>query len=142
MAQGFTLELKGLQQTLNKLQKVDNQISKEVDAELLASALNIESKASKMAPVDTGRLRNSITYRDAGKLRYEIVAQTRYAPYVEFGTGKLVQIPAGLETYAAQFKGKGIRQINRSARPFMFPALFSERKPLLENIKKVLTRKR
>lgn len=60
----------------------------------------------------------------------------KYAPYVEFGTGSMVDVPQGLEDYAMQFKGKGIRQVNLPARPFLFPAAEKNRKKFIDNIKK------
>ena len=67
-----------------------------------------------------------------------IVAAKKYAAFVEFGTGALVNVPAGLEDYAIQFKGKGIKQVNLPARPFLFNSFFEEKKSLIDNIKKVL----
>jgi hypothetical protein len=54
-----------------------------------------------------------------------VVAAANYAPYVEFGTGGSVDLTdmteLGIpESYAAQFKGKGIRDVNLPARPFFF----------------------
>ena len=48
-------------------------------------------------------------------------------PYVEFGTGGSVDLTDMLElgipaSYAAQFKGKGIKNVNLPARPFFFNA--------------------
>ena len=57
------------------------------------------------APADQGALRGSITYYPAGPMKYEIVAQKFYAPFMEFGTkGKYTPIP-GTEAIAAEFKG-------------------------------------
>ena len=57
------------------------------------------------APADQGALRGSITYYPAGPMKYEIVAQKFYAPFMEFGTkGKYQPIP-GTEAIAAEFKG-------------------------------------
>ena len=59
---------------------------------------------------------------------------------MEFGTGALVNVPAGLEDYAIQFKGKGIKQVNLPARPFLFNSFFEEKQSLLDNIKKVIAK--
>ena len=57
------------------------------------------------APADQGALRGAITYYPAGPMKYEIVAQKFYAPFMEFGTkGKYQPIP-GTEAIAAEFKG-------------------------------------
>jgi uncharacterized protein (UPF0261 family) len=45
------------------------------------------------------------------KDKFEAVVGTglEYAPYIEFGTGDLVEIPEGAEAVAAQYRGKGLR---------------------------------
>ena len=63
-----------------------------------------------------------------------------YAPYIEFGTGGLVDVPAGLEDYAIQFKGAGIKQVNLTPRPYLFPAFKKATVEMLDNIKKKLNR--
>jgi HK97 gp10 family phage protein len=63
--------------------------SPEVRAVFLMLALRVEREARRRAPVDTGRLRNSITHRVYGT-EYAIVAEigtdVEYAIYQEFGT--------------------------------------------------------
>ncbi len=59
-----------------------------------------------------------------------------YAPYVEFGTGALVDVPEGLESYAIQFKGAGIKQVNLPARPALYPTARVEFVKLVEKLKK------
>lgn len=60
----------------------------------------------------------------------------KYSPYVEFGTGGLVDVPQGLEDYATQFKGEGLKQVNLPARPYLFNSAFEETKELTERLKK------
>jgi len=72
---------------LNKLKALENDFANEVDDELAAAALEIATKAKENAPVDTGRLRASISSNKLSLLRYEVRAATNYAAYVEFGTG-------------------------------------------------------
>ena len=47
--------------------------------------LTAEGFAKKLAPVDTGRLRNSITHETDDNAAY-IGTNVEYAPHVEFGT--------------------------------------------------------
>jgi HK97 gp10 family phage protein len=49
--------------------------------------LAAEGYAKKLAPVDTGRLRNSISHEVDGQEVY-IGSNVEYAPYVELGTSK------------------------------------------------------
>lgn len=48
--------------------------------------------AKGICPVDTGTLKNSITYESFGNSA-EIFANTDYAAYVEFGTSKMAPKP-------------------------------------------------
>ena len=77
--------------------------------------------AMDKAPVDEGRLRSSIKPKySADKLSSEVSVNVIYGPYMEFGTGEAVEIPDGLEDYALQFKGKGIRKVNIEPKPYFF----------------------
>ena len=61
-----------------------------------------------------------------------------YSAYHEFGTGRLVSIPDGWEEMAAQFKGKGIREVNIMPRPFMRPAFIEGSKNYKKDLDKAL----
>lgn len=52
---------------------------------LEAIGMKAEGHAKDLTPVDTGRLRNSITHAVKGDAAY-IGTSVYYAPYVEFGT--------------------------------------------------------
>ena len=54
-------------------------------------ALRIVRQAKQLAPVDTGRLRSSITadlIRSDGRPKAVVGTNVEYAPFVEFGTSK------------------------------------------------------
>lgn len=59
----------------------------------------VSNQAKMFAPVDTGRLRQSIEHKMIGPLEGEVFTPTEYAPFIEYGTR------------------------NMSAQPFMRPAL-------------------
>jgi HK97 gp10 family phage protein len=105
----FTFDIGNLSDVLKKLDTLDAKIQQEVKDEISASALNIQTGAKRLAPVNFGQLRNSI-YLKEQKIEKGIVftvgASASYAPYVEFGTGGKVSIPAGFEDLASGFKGK------------------------------------
>ena len=108
----------------NKLDKMRAFESKTLSNELGKTGLEIVRLAKRAAPVDKGALKQSISTHRSGK-SVNIVAAANYAPYVEFGTGGSVDLTdmtqLGIpESYAAQFKGKGIREVNLPARPFFF----------------------
>ena len=97
---------------------------------------NIETEAVTMAPVDLGVLRASINGEVDG-LNGIIGTPVKYAPYMEFGTGGLVDVPEGLEDYAMKFKGAGIKQVNLFPRPFLIPAFKKHTTKMLEELNKL-----
>lgn len=108
----------------NKLDKMRAFESKTVSAELGKTGMEIVRLAKREVKAPTGTLRNSISTQRSGK-SVNVVAAAHYAPYVEFGTGGSVDLTDMLElgippSYAAQFKGKGIKEVNLPARPFFF----------------------
>jgi phage gpG-like protein len=66
--------------------------SQALNAYLTTLALRIEREARKRAPVDTGRLRNSITHRvypeGSRRLVAEVGTNVEYAAAQEFGTSR------------------------------------------------------
>lgn len=108
----------------NKLDKMRAFESKTVSNELGKTGLEIVRLAKRAAPVDKGALKQSISTQKSGK-SVNVVAAANYAPYVEFGTGGSVDLTDMTQlgippSYAAQFKGKGIKDVNLPARPFFF----------------------
>jgi HK97 gp10 family phage protein len=58
--------------------------------------IRVESAAIRGCPVDTGRLRASITHEiasDVEGLVGRVGTDVEYAPYVEFGTGRMAAQP-------------------------------------------------
>ena len=114
-------DLSKLKKKLDNLRAFESQ---KLSNELGKTALDISRIAKQTAPVDSGSLKQSIKAERKGKT-VEIIAGAHYAPYVEFGTGGSVDLNDMLQlgipaSYAAQFKGKGIRDVNLPARPFFF----------------------
>ena len=110
-----------LQTKLKKLKAFDRRI---LATEIAKTGAEISRLAKRSAPKDTGALQQSISFGARGK-QLQVVADKIYAPYVEFGTGGKVKLDDMLElgipsSYAMQFKGKGIREVNLPARPFFF----------------------
>lgn len=132
-------DLKALNKKLDALKKLSQQ---EFSNEIAATAAFSSTRAKKSAPLDQGGLRQSIGFGKAGN-KASVFAKVHYAPYVEFGTGKKVDLDdmkqLGIpDAYAAQFKGKGIKEVNLPARPFFFPSVRIELKKLLKRLDKKL----
>jgi HK97 gp10 family phage protein len=141
MADQISFRIEGLEALIKRIGKLAPEIAKEVAMEVNASALAIQSKARRDVVVDNGILRNSIQLKEINtgdKIMYTVGSRLRYAPYVEFGTGGTVSVPAGYEDFAIQFKGKGIRKINLRPRPYLIPAFESEIPILRKNIQNVI----
>lgn len=141
MGKGVSIQVEGLDKLIKKFGKIPEPVSKEVDAELASTANEFVNRAVAAVPVDTGFLRNGITFSKVSELNYEVVSGAKYSAYVEFGTIRFVNVPSDLVTYAAQFKGKGIRKTGgMSPRPFFFPQLPIARAELNKNLKQVVVR--
>jgi hypothetical protein len=101
----FKVKLQGIGAVKAAFASASKNLVYVVDSELDAMSTEWVTGAKRDAPVDQGRLKNAISKYRAGELKYEIVAQVFYAPFMEFGTkGKYKPIP-GTEQIAAQFKG-------------------------------------
>lgn len=116
--------------------------------ELAATAAYIARDSKKNAPVDTGNLRKSIGWERMNEKNVRVFAKAPYAPYVEFGTGRAVTLKylqkLGMpDSYAEQFKGKGLRDGNKVfvyARPYFFPAVLNNYEKLAERLEKLINK--
>jgi len=84
-----------------KFRKMSKDAATAIEEGLQKGALRVERDAKINAPVDTGRLRASISTRlieEDGNTIAEVGSSVEYAPMVEYGTSK------------------------KAARPFLFPA--------------------
>ena len=144
MANDVSFKIEGLDALIKRLGKLPIEIEKEVAEEVNASALSIQNKAKKSVAAnstDNGTLLGSIQLVSVLKdkrILYTVGSRLKYAPYVEFGTGGTVNVPAGYEDFAIQFKGKGIRKVNLRPRPYLIPAFESEIPILRKNIQNVI----
>ena len=106
--------------------------------ELKGWADKTEADAKRDVPVDTGELQQSIRQGVENEgLAQTVGTNVEYAPYVEFGTGTEVDVPSGLEDYAIQFKGAGIKEVNLPARPYLFN---NARRNLIEMVERLRRR--
>jgi HK97 gp10 family phage protein len=154
----FTVDTKALNAIQNKfkhtaelykayaIQEVDKAVkAMEVEAKAKAGNLpRIKSKAKK--PYQrTGNLSRSIssTPYQNGYASFSMGNETvKYAPYVEFGTGKGFRIPKykfstrkPLTNLASEFKGSGLRNYNMKYRPFFFNTFDEKYATLIKRLK-------
>lgn len=101
----FSVNLQGIKEVENALKNLDVSVKKDLSNEINASALKIQSDAKRLAPVNFGQLRNGIKLEKDTDLTFSVNSYASYSPYVEFGTGGKVSVPADFQAYAQTFKG-------------------------------------
>lgn len=102
---GFSVNLQGIKGVEEALKNLDVSVKKDVSNEINASALKIQNDAKRLAPVNFGQLRNGIKLEKISDLTFGVESTASYSPYVEFGTGGKVSVPADFQAYAQTFKG-------------------------------------
>ena len=137
----LTLKVEGADAIAKKLKRLGVESSQVVAEVTKINALEIEAKAKRNAPVGlTGKLQQNIAAEPFDKDTYMITAYEKYAPFIEFGTGKFVSVPSELTSLALKFIGKGIRNVNISPQPFLYPAFKGQSKDYIKDLNKALER--
>lgn len=141
------INIRDINKFASKARRFTGDVKKAVAKDLAEAAINVDRGSKERAPVDTGRLRTSVYFekKRSNGLLWEVGVNARYAPYVEFGTGRKVNLTelrkAGFpDSFAAQFKGRGIRQVNLRPRPFFFPSVNEETPKLKRRLDQTLKR--
>lgn len=106
MANSFTIQIKGLDKVQQIFKDLPNGVQREIRDVFRATGKQWSEEARADAPANYGRLRTAIV-ADSQGLSLEIVAQTSYAGYQEFGTKSNAQVPTELTSYAAAMRGQG-----------------------------------
>jgi hypothetical protein len=138
----FNIRVNGLDDSLDKLARLARQNQTEAKQTIAETAINIERRAkenlSNLPFKDSvgGIAQSGYILYGADGLSADVGFNKHYSPYIEFGTGTNVDVPAGFEDYAMQFKGDGVRQVNIKPMPYFHPAVQSE----LQNLKRKLER--
>lgn len=125
-AGAITVTIHGLDQLRGKLNSSRSDIP--VRRFLDRGAIGIQGEGRRRAPVDTGRLRNSISVESPTNRMRRIGPNVEYGPYVEFGTRPHYP-PKGALSGWAQRHGMTDQQARQSigrkgtkAQPYMAPA--------------------
>jgi HK97 gp10 family phage protein len=131
------------------LHNLTDEAGRRARREVKRAALNVEGGAKQRCPVDTGRLRSSITHQvDADGLGAVVGTNVEYAAKVEFGTlGGPIGDMAGLSGWMTR-KGIGaahganiVRKLEsrgQRAQPYLFPALEAERPAFIQRMRTAL----
>jgi tRNA(Ser,Leu) C12 N-acetylase TAN1 len=144
----FKPQIRGLDKTISDLKKFGNKVEEALSVALETTAYDMEDFATKECERVigktsftklTGKLIQSIDVIVVNDMNYIVQAGgslAPYAPYVEFGTGGLVNVPKEFDEQARRALGKGIKQVNLPPRPYMYPTLIYGRKQIEINLKK------
>jgi phage gpG-like protein len=127
------IDLKELESKMKSLFRLSKQ---ELSTEVGIWGTTTTRLAKERVPKDTNHLMKSISGRREGD-QAVVEAKANYAPYVEFGTGRNVDLSEldelGIpELYAAQFKGK--REVNLPARPYLYNSARQALHEMLSNM--------
>jgi len=104
---------------------IKNALVQQLHLALDAVGITAQAYATLLCPVDTGNLRNSISYTVQGDDVY-IGSNVKYAPYVELGTGKFYNNGVGGRqtpwVYYDEIKQRFVMTSGQKAQPFLKPA--------------------
>ena len=89
----MSMKIEGVRKVINDFNKFGREGKREVANITAANAKEIEAQAKRFAPVDTGKLQQSITAEKITLLAWIIEAFESYAVWVEFGTSKMSAQP-------------------------------------------------
>lgn len=137
------MKIKGLNSVISDLRKHGKEAEQDIEAITELVARNIEKNAKSNVITDLGKLGQSIQAVKEDNTHWSIEAGNiiaPYAPFVEFGTGGLVEVPEEIKEMALKFKGKGIKKINLPARPFLYPAFLKGKTEYVDKLQKVLSK--
>lgn len=124
--------IEGLLPLLDKLNELGVTSDEAMLKAMKQGVIHVQGAAKKLCPVDTGKLRESITAKaekENGKIVGTVSTNKEYAAYVELGTGQRGESSPSPPKYPLE---SGYRQdwAGMSARPFMYPAMQNTRKTL------------
>lgn len=112
------VEIEGGKELAKRFAEMGQKATNAAEKALVKGGLLVERDAKILCPVDTGRLRASITHRLEGagtnEPAVEVGTNVEYAPFVEFGH-------AGREAGKTR-SGATVYTGGARAKPFLFPA--------------------
>lgn len=127
------LDLQGYEDLKAKLQSAN---SKQIHEALTTSAIVVHNEAKMLSPVDTGRLRGSITWQVYDDYA-EVGTNVDYAPYLENGTG-IYAVNGDGRPDQWRYKdasGEWHTTSGQKPQPFMEPALTNNEQRIIDIFK-------
>jgi hypothetical protein len=101
----FKVKVTGMRQVTAEFASASDKIGKIVSSEVESMGRDWVAAAQRDAPLDQGQLKRLISLVVKGPYAVEIVSQSMYSPFMEFGTKSRYRPIPGTETIAAQFRG-------------------------------------
>lgn len=102
-------DIKGFSELQAKIKALPKELQEEVVGEIQAWGNDVNAEQlgliSQQKIQDLGALQQNTKAKPLPD-GVELVSNVYYAPYIEFGTRSKVKVPAELNDYASQFKGK------------------------------------
>lgn len=146
MAKG-KIDMTAFNKSMNSIDKAFVERLDKIEKAFVKSMQDMEREATAAAPVgkiNGGGLKNSINYKEVGKLSYELRADVPYAAFVEFGTGIDNVVVGKYDQYwqkiADPFRGVDPNRGQTIARPFFYPTVNKNIAKLKTRIKTILSK--
>lgn len=105
MGNYIKITLANIDRVIQDIDRYSSDLAEEIDFEIQACALDIVKDAKQAAARNLGVLARGISQVKVAPFQYRIISAANYSAFVEFGTKRRVQIPAGWEDVAKEFKG-------------------------------------
>lgn len=107
----ISLTIKNLEAVREEIKAYPQQVDRIINNEFKAFGQGTENEAKRLAPVNEGTLRESISATTSDK-QVAIAVNVDYAAYLEFGTKGFAQsyvagLPSDWQEFAAQYRGQG-----------------------------------
>lgn len=99
------MAVRGVNKVIADIKQFGAEAERKIAAETEAIAMQIEMDAKRLAPVNFGKLQQSISRKKINPTNYKVTVNEFYGAYVEFGTGKQFKPHAEWNDIASQFKG-------------------------------------
>lgn len=105
----LTLNIRNLDKVLAEVKAYPQDVEKIINNEFKAFGQGTVNDAKRLAPVNEGRLRQSISSLQ-NNLEVKVSVNVDYAAYLEFGTKSFAaqyvsSLPSDWQTFASEFKG-------------------------------------
>lgn len=140
MAKGISI--KGIERAIRGIEKQINNRVEKIDAAMQDSVDTMANEAKSLVPVYTGLLRSKIFANKLDKLKYQLLADTPYAAYIEFGTRK-TSVAENLSDYwkkiAEQYKVTNPKKLtNTEAAQYFYISVNKNFPKLKDKISKIV----